>query len=302
MSTQQPRASASRVHGEAQGWAKGLAGALRSGLASGGFTPVLDVHVVPVCDSTQDVARELARAGKRDFAVIAERQTSGRGRLGRNWEDTGAKGLALTFACEARAMPAEQVSLRAGLASCLACERVLMQLACRQAVGLRWPNDVVVDTGKVGQRMGRKLSGVLVESEAVAGGERVLLVGIGINVLQRTSDWPPGLRRKAVSLGDLASVAQGEAEATLVLTAAQLLRSVHEVWMMREEQVVALWQPRSLLQGAWAMFDCAGDAGLERVEGVVEVVDPLARLSVRTKTGVRQLVAQRTTLRHDLMA
>lgn len=290
-----------RLHSEAEAWGVGLAPVLRDGLASGGYTPVLDVYVVRECDSTQDVAKQLAQAGKRDFAVIAERQRSGRGRLGRSWEDTGAKGLAITIACEASGMGAEQVSLRAGLASCMACERVLAELRCRQRVGLRWPNDVVVDTGKSGQRMGRKLSGVLVETVAAHAQKRVLLVGIGINVLQSVTDWPASLKRRAVSLGDLAGLPEEGGAEAMVQTAAELLGALHEVWTLRDEQVVELWQPRSLLQGAWAMFDCAGDGGLERVEGVVEAVDPLARLSVRTTEGVRTLVAQRTTLRHDLM-
>jgi biotin-(acetyl-CoA carboxylase) ligase len=208
-------------------------------------------------------------------------------------------GVPLTIILPSDSHSAEQVALRAGLAACIACERMLIRLGCRKRLGLRWPNDVVVDTGKAGQRIGRKLSGVLIETAALATAERVLLVGIGINVLQKSADWPTALQKKATSLADVAGCHAGDE--ALSQTVQQLLRAMAQVWTLTDSEIVAMWQPRSLLQGTWAIFDCATPTGLERVEGLVDAIDPLLRVTVKTTTGSRQLIASRTTLRHDLM-
>lgn len=289
------------VLGKPTGWASNLASVLDAQFAAGKLLPLQALHIVPECASTQDVAKQLAESGARGAAVLAERQTSGRGRLGRSWDDTRAMGVPMTCMYAAGVHSTEQVALRSGLAACIACERVLARLHVKQPLGLRWPNDVVVDTGKDGSRIGRKLAGVLVETVAMPTGERVLLVGIGINALQRSSDWSDALRKKATSVGDIARVDDAEGPSTLLHLTIHLLHALAEVWAMKDSEVVGHWQPRSLLQGSWAIFDVASSEGHERVEGVVQAIDPLLRLTVKTKTGDRHLVANRTTLRHDLM-
>ena len=111
--------------------------------------------------STQDAARDLP-AGT---VVVADRQTAGRGRLGRRWEAPSGTALLASFVLPARPL----ASLAAGVAAAD---------CCGEAVRLKWPNDLLLD--------GRKLGGILVERR----GERCL-VGIGINL-----SWaPPGAAR-----------------------------------------------------------------------------------------------------------
>jgi BirA family transcriptional regulator, biotin operon repressor / biotin---[acetyl-CoA-carboxylase] ligase len=121
----------------------------------------MNVLRIPSTPSTQDEARRLVRAGIAEVGdvILAEEQTSGRGRFGRTWvSPTG--GLYATIVCESNLV----LSLKAGLAVAHALRRA--------GVGafLKWPNDVQVD--------GRKIAGILIEQS-----DRVAYVGIGLNLL-----------------------------------------------------------------------------------------------------------------------
>jgi len=131
--------------------------------------------------STQDVLRE----GEHPHGAVAlaEHQTDGRGRSGRRWEDEEATNLlfsVLLLPPAGAALP--ELSLVAGLAVASALEREAMVPAL-----VKWPNDVLVDGGKV--------AGILLE----ASGSRVVC-GIGINVNQDSGDLPPTPRFPATSL------------------------------------------------------------------------------------------------------
>ena len=143
---------------------------------------VLRFEAVP---STQDVIREEARAGAPAGTVaIAAHQTAGRGRRGRTWLDP-ARGMLMLSYLARPTRPAAEVSalaLVAGLA-------VAESLPC--PTRLRWPNDIVVDLGKV--------AGILLEGAAAPTG-RFAIIGIGINVNVPAEDLPPTDRLPAASI------------------------------------------------------------------------------------------------------
>jgi len=146
------------------------------------------VHYLESCTSTQDVAASLAEAGAPEGTlVLAEEQTAGRGRMGRNWASPRG-GLWLTLVLRpGEASLLGPLSLSAGVAVARALGEV-----CGVDARLKWPNDVLVS--------GRKVAGVLVEGSAEARALRYALVGIGINV---NNDLPPELRATAVSLREV---------------------------------------------------------------------------------------------------
>ena len=284
---------------EPASWGRKLIAATRLRLEEKAYVPLRSLRVVHECDSTQDVARKLADKGEECVAVVAERQRAGRGRLGRSWEDTQSLGVAVTMVLPGEPHGLEQIALRSGLVASLAIEGVFAWLGSKAKVGLRWPNDVVLDLEKPEKRAGKKLSGTLIETVQVDENKRLLLVGTGINVMQTSSDWPLQLRKKATSIVEVAGRHAGDE--TLVATVTSLLSATAHVWTMTDDEVVAGWHARNVLVGSWAIFDCASPTGTERVEGVVAAIDPLLRITVRTAKGERQLVASTTTLRHDLM-
>ena len=146
------------------------------------------VHYVKETASTMETARELARQGCPDFTlVLAERQTRGRGRLQRSWQSERG-GLYFTLVLRPEIPPLWV--FRLNFAASLALAEVLSGGFGLDA-GLKWPNDVLVDEGKI--------SGMLSEMEADA--DRVLHVniGMGINVNNDPSAGVPG----AVSISKL---------------------------------------------------------------------------------------------------
>lgn len=128
----------------------------------------MDVRVLPRCDSTN---HELAGAG---FAhrrvVLAEWQSAGRGRRGRSWISPPAAAITLSFGYRFRmGLPRMgALSLVAGIACADALEREGVS-----GVGLKWPNDLVLDRAKLG--------GLLVELQGAGDGPCNVVVGVGIN-------------------------------------------------------------------------------------------------------------------------
>ena len=149
----------------------------------------IEVHAA--IGSTNDRAAELLRAGDEGTAVVAEVQTSGRGRRGRSW--VSPAGVNLTVSVGVRPRLAAADAWRLGLAVALAARTACEPVA---AIAVKWPNDVVAtDDSKVG--------GVLVETTITADRLNTAVIGIGINVNWRSSDMPPEIAGGATSLADL---------------------------------------------------------------------------------------------------
>ncbi|NCA81251.1 MAG: biotin--[acetyl-CoA-carboxylase] ligase [Opitutae bacterium] len=140
-------------------------------------------------ESTNDVAREWARAGAQEGSVVtAGRQTRGRGRRARAWESPPGTGLYASFVLRpgGLAKKAPELAIVAGMAAFRALEK-----AGVPNLRVKWPNDILA--------AGKKICGVLVEPRIGEGQIEFAVVGIGINVGQRADDFPPPLRGSATS-------------------------------------------------------------------------------------------------------
>ncbi len=130
----------------------------------------LEIH--PEIDSTNRYLVTRAAEGARSgYACLAERQSAGRGRRGRRWVSPFGANLYLSLLWRFERDPASlgTLSLAAGVAVARALERLGVA-----RLGLKWPNDVVVE--------GRKLGGLLLELAGEAAGPSRVVVGVGINV------------------------------------------------------------------------------------------------------------------------
>ncbi len=123
--------------------------------------------------STNTYARGLLDGPEADgTAVLAARQTGGRGRRGRQWLSEAGSGLYLSFLFQS-ALPLEELqrlTLAVGVAVCRAVGRCL---PAGVAPTIKWPNDVLLG--------GRKLCGILCESATDSAGRRHVIVGVGVN-------------------------------------------------------------------------------------------------------------------------
>ncbi|MFF8193788.1 biotin--[acetyl-CoA-carboxylase] ligase [Streptomyces bobili] len=155
--------------------------ALRRGLVQeGGLWTGIDI--VPRTGSTNSDLVALAAAGKADegTVLVAEEQTSGRGRLDRRWTAPPRSGLFFSVLLR----PAEVPVARWGWLPLLTGVAVATGLSRAAGVdtALKWPNDLLVTVG--GEE--RKAGGILAERAGADG----VVVGVGINVTLRAEELP----------------------------------------------------------------------------------------------------------------
>ena len=138
--------------------------------------------------STLDVAHALAAEGAvAGTVVLADRQTAGRGRLGREWISAPGTGVWCTIIerpSDARAL--DVLSLRVGMRIAAA-----LDAPARERVRLKWPNDLVLGRGKLG--------GILIETRFAGTSPQWVAIGIGVNVrrpdVDGASGFPDGVSR-----------------------------------------------------------------------------------------------------------
>jgi len=200
-----------------------------------------------VVDSTNARARQLAEGGAPSGTLVtAAAQTAGRGRQGRTWSAPPGKALLCSLVLRD---PPKLLPLAAGLA--------VAEVAGEGSM-LKWPNDVLLD--------GRKVAGILVEGRPRDGWT---VLGVGINVAMRESDFPADLRNRAGGLGR----SPDEIEPTLM----QLLDRLSDWLSAPAEEVLAALRSRDALLGRHVRW--AGG------EGEASGVDDQGRLLVSANGG-----------------
>lgn len=149
-----------------------------------------EIVIFEETDSTNDLARRAGDDGIAEGLVIfAETQRAGRGTQGRRWMSPPYRGLWFSVLLRPVTVPVErwpELTFCAALAVAEAAE-----LSTGRAARIKWPNDVLVE--------GRKVAGILLECHHRSAPGFVVL-GIGINVLQREEDFDPEIRGRAGSL------------------------------------------------------------------------------------------------------
>jgi len=141
-------------------------------------------------DSTNNYAKKSAHEGCEEGTVIvADAQTSGRGRLGRRWESKEGSGIWMSVVLRPSIAP-EDVQIMT-LAASVAVVTALKRIAGVDA-GIKWPNDIIID--------GKKVCGILTEMSTEMDRVNFLVLGIGININQKKEDFPDELKSTAISL------------------------------------------------------------------------------------------------------
>ena len=152
--------------------------------------PAWNPLLLAMTSSTNDVAREQGRKGEPGgFVVAAARQTAGRGRLGRRWESASGRGLYVSILLRPE-LPSGETSRLTILSSVAAVDAVEAVSGLRPQI--KWPNDLMV--------RGRKLGGLLIETETTGPNLAFAVIGIGLNVNHAEDDFPPEIRSLATSL------------------------------------------------------------------------------------------------------
>ncbi len=230
-----------------------------------------DVLLLAETGSTNDVARaQAARGVGAGFVVAAERQTRGRGRLGRRWESAQGQGLYVSIL-----LRPEWAAREAGRLTVLG--SVAMADAVEATAGFRpqikWPNDLM--------RQGRKLGGLLIETEPAGARLAWAVLGIGLNVNQLAEDFSPEFRDLATSLRLATGRAYRRADLLVALLEAlsarlsQPFAPAREAWAASSltlGQQVTLTTLRGSLRGQALGLDPSGALLLRLESGEVEIV------------------------------
>ena len=136
--------------------------------------------------STNSVALDYARAGDPgNLWITANRQLQGRGRRGRAWISQEGNLYASLLVIDSA--PNAKIGTLP-LVAALAVYNTLKPIFARtpQALAIKWPNDILVD--------GRKINGILLESELLPDGRMAVVIGCGINCAHHPDDRPGSLR------------------------------------------------------------------------------------------------------------
>jgi BirA family biotin operon repressor/biotin-[acetyl-CoA-carboxylase] ligase len=142
-------------------------------------------HEFRTTKSTNDDAAALARAGAAEGVwVRADIQTGGRGRRGRAWISPPGNLYASTFV---RVRAGDPPAATLALVAAVALDESIAALAGRDRVQIKWPNDVLLHSG----RSWAKLTGILLERA-----DEAIVIGIGVNL----AHFPADLERPATSL------------------------------------------------------------------------------------------------------
>jgi BirA family biotin operon repressor/biotin-[acetyl-CoA-carboxylase] ligase len=207
--------------------------------------------------STNDRARELAAAGApHGTLVTAAEQSAGRGRQGRRW--SAPAGHALLASVVLREPP-ELLPLVAAVAVADAVAAALPETG-RDAVAIKWPNDVLLD--------GRKVAGILAEGRPQ---ERWAILGVGLNVAVDLADLPEELRATAATMGR----APQDIEPVLASLLAALDRRLEQP----TAEILAAWEARDALRGRAVTWTSG--------RGVAAGIDGAGRLIVELSGGGR---------------
>ena len=236
-------------------------------------------------DSTNIVAERLAAAGAPEGTlVLADRQSAGRGRLGRSFHSPGGLGLYMSLLL--RPGPnGSQLQQYIFLAALVVAESATKVLPDSVSVEIKWPNDVLLD--------GRKTSGI--NFPVQLDGDRVgsAVLGIGINL--NNSDFPPALRATATSL----RIAGGSQIGRTEFAEQLLLRLERGIDALRSdgfEKVLEGWKKFFRMRGARVRI---GGPGLSReVEGVITGVDSDGALLLQSRESTQRILAGDVTVLH----
>jgi BirA family transcriptional regulator, biotin operon repressor / biotin---[acetyl-CoA-carboxylase] ligase len=225
-------------------------------------------HLYQQIDSTNAQAQRLiAESGARPLVVIAEQQTAGRGRRGRQWSSPFGQNLYMSFVepVSGGAQGLEGLSLVVGLTLVQTLEACGFQ-GCR----LKWPNDILLN--------GAKLAGVLLEITGDLTADAVVVIGVGVNVLMERDDvidqgWTSLRHSGQKALLDrnqlIAAFAQRLAEALALFArdgfgAFRAQWQAYDAWLDAEVQVIS---GTNVLVGRNLGVDASGALRLLTTEG-----------------------------------
>jgi len=235
--------------------------------------PIAEIRYFPSTGSTNEDALHWAAQGADDGSlVIADQQTSGRGRLGRKWVTNPGAALAFTLILRPTEKEIEQLSLFSPLGA-LAVSEAIRQY-CRLTAQVKWPNDVLVNR--------KKVCGVLAETQWTESNLNGLVLGIGINISPSSIPDRTELLFPATCL---------ESECGHTLEREKFLRAVvTEFFHLRQKlgssEFLQLWEEQLAFKGEVVQVEIPEK---QNVEGILYGIDAMGNLVLLLADGMKAI-------------
>ena len=241
-----------------------------------------DISFYKDIGSTNEIAREFAIKGAQEgFAVTADSQTKGKGRLGRKWESPAGMNIYTSIILRPSISPvfAPQLTLVAAVAVAKAISEFLNpptppfdKMGEWGFLSVKWPNDILINS--------KKAAGILTEMNSETDRINFVIIGIGVNINMTKELFPEELRPIATSLK------QETGKEISRIDFIQMLYLNMETWYKR--YLKHGFEP---IRKAWTgYFNMAGKVVKVRqmdktIEGVAMGIDDNGALLLREKNG-----------------
>jgi BirA family biotin operon repressor/biotin-[acetyl-CoA-carboxylase] ligase len=240
-----------------------------------------ELDVQPVIDSTNaEALRRIAAGAGAGLVCVAEQQTAGRGRRGRNWISPYASNLYMSLVAEFSGGIAATQGL--SLAVGVAVTDALQQFGLGN-LQLKWPNDILHGDAKLG--------GILIEMSGDGSGECQLVIGIGLNV---------GMPAAAAAdidqhWTDINRAVNAEVDRNKLLAA--VLGELLPLIFNFEEKGFSHWRQRWLERDAYAGKGVVVRSAEQEITGRVEGIDESGALLLDTGGGIQVIHGGEVSLR-----
>lgn len=238
------------------------------------------ITVLQTVDSTNSEAAREAGSHESGAVWLAEQQTAGRGRRGRQWLSPQAANIYMSMLWH---LP-DSVASSAGvsLAVGVAISDALRVIGFDRA-RLKWPNDVLVD--------GKKLGGILLEMHTLKSGAQVIIIGVGLNVSM------PADEAKEIDQAWTDLCTEHSPELSRNALAAQLISSIQASLLDFEREGFAAFKSRWQTLDALAGQQLVLSAGTEQITGRAAGLADDGALQLETGQGVQSFYAGEISVR-----
>lgn len=207
------------------------------------------IFYYPQVTSTNSLAKDLIKDKQNNFqegaVLIAEAQTAGRGRLGRNWHSPSG-GIWFTIILFPDLEPAYLTKITLMIAVVLV--QTLKGLY-DISVKIKWPNDLMVEN--------RKIGGILTEMSAESDRINYVLVGIGINANLRRNSFPDEIRQRVTSLQEI--MGKPISKVILLQRILENFEKYYHLFLEKEfDSILAEWKANTETLGKKVTIDYRG--------------------------------------------
>ncbi|MDK2800770.1 MAG: BirA family transcriptional regulator [Clostridiales bacterium] len=226
--------------------------------------------------STNTIAKEIAGKDCQDgTVVIADQQTGGKGRLGRNWSSPPHTGIWMSIVLRPDILPFQAPFIT--ILAALAVARSIKQVA-QIAPKIKWPNDIILNR--------KKVCGILTEMSAEIERINYIVVGIGINVNMDAEDFSPEIREMATSI----KMVTGQAVQRKVLVR-KILENFEEIYVNAnnsnlKNELMDEYRKYSLTLGSRVKVVYKN----QEIKGTAVEVTDEGELIIETDDGVKQKI------------